>query len=391
MRIQLVSRQDCRFPCLPTKAYGQQLWAKPNATVHRLRRLALLLVALNYSLLHFAGSTWASGQEAADSGQVSSAIADQQSTATDPTQPSVKPRPMYQIIGQALNGKSYGVGRLRVQGISVTDDTWAIDQAIRITSKHCSIWCPVRLAADSTHGGRPATMELYFIFHDGYPHVVDLAVNGELVAQDIPIAEGLGGISLANGIDRWWNAFCEQSAELAPRELYQHNRDLLASLGQLLGLSTEGLSPEPTRLQKDASVSQLEREFERTLGMLLGFESVRLAMMTDQTPPQLDITPARLQLPESLDIAAQRLPANTELDRVRTHAIAELVPPDCYFVRCKSLANYCWLRDLMLDWGGSFSELISNSVLRSDVRERLERQLVLSAAIPQGGWCGCGA
>lgn len=279
----------------------------------------------------------------------------------------------YRITCQALNGPAFGVAKLLVEGIPADDVQWGMDQVVQVNSDTCRVWFPARVVADGMPPGGQHSEEIYFIFHAGFPKTVDLSLNGRLVREDISVAPGLGGIHFKTAVASWWNLFCAQTYELAPEGLAATNRDLLESLGQLLRLE-----PAHRLTSKDKAGSQLEKEFERTLGMLLGFESVRLAMMTDESKAQFDHTPAQLPLPASLRVAALQLPASS-FANTTTPVIASLVPQDCYLVRCQSLENYLWLRGLLVDWGGSINELVSSGVVESDVRGRLERQLAVSA------------
>lgn len=278
----------------------------------------------------------------------------------------------YRISCHAMDGKGFGVAKLLIEDIPPEDETWALDQTVHISSDGSRIWFPARAVAEGAQDESRHTAELYFIFHNGFPKTIDLYVSGQLVRQGISVVEGLD-VGYERSVARWWSLFCQQSCDLAPKELAETNRDLLASVGQLLDRD-----PEYPFMREDNAGSQLEQEFERTLGMLLGFESVRLAMMTDESDAQVDDLPARLQLPRSLAVAELNLPQSSLRDTPQL-PITNLVPQDCYFVRCQSLENYLWLRGLLVDWGGSLNELVSSSVVATDVRGRLERQLALSA------------
>jgi uncharacterized protein (TIGR03067 family) len=58
--------------------------------------------------------------------------------------------------------------------------------------------------------------------------------------------------------------------------------------------------------------------------------------------------------------------------------IALHVPQECFYLRCRSLAEYLWLRTLVVNWGGSFNDLISTDAVDHQIRPRVERQLAFS-------------
>jgi hypothetical protein len=155
--------------------------------------------------------------------------------------------------------------------------------------------------------------------------------------------------------------------------LQQLTDNILLSLGKHLGMP-----PKPQSASPNDGSSELEQQFERTLGMLLGFESVRLAMMIDDNENPIGSAPAMHSLPDAVNVAGQRIPS-FYFDPNVLEPIASLVPNDCYYLRCGSINNYMWLRRFLIGWGGSLDEIITNPTLTTDVRSRIEDQLGLSS------------
>ena len=130
---------------------------------------------------------------------------------------------------------------------------------------------------------------------------------------------------------------------------------------------------QPSKLHRQDG-SKLEEQFERTLGMLLGFESVRLAMMIDDTGESIGHAPAIHALPSAVNVAVRRIPHSLQ-STAEIEPLASMVPNDCYYVRCGSIQNYAWLRQFLISWGGSLDEVVTNPSLGSDIRSRIEDQL----------------
>lgn len=308
---------------------------------------------------------------------------DQTSADENPANVESRAEPhLSEMLGQtsievrAEKGSGFGVAELVIENPKPALHLRELDAQLDVRSEDCRIWFPAKEKPRATTGSKTKDqLTLYFLFDKGFPKSVDLSLNGKLLKKGIPVENSLGGSTVQNATHRWWSAFCRQSYALAPYELHSANRDLLASLGSHLG----GLTPERPANVK-SSTSQLEQEFERTIGMLLGFESVRLAMMTDDAilPPRASSSPARMSLPRSLNVAGVRLPTMKGLSSVAVPQITQLVPRDCYLVRCKSLGNYLRLRGMLVDWGGSLDDVIAGNVIDSQIRTRLEEQLALN-------------
>jgi len=113
--------------------------------------------------------------------------------------------------------------------------------------------------------------------------------------------------------------------------------------------------------------------------MLLGFESIRLAMMIDHTKEAVGQSPATFPLPNPITVQSVRMSGNGLETKVKIESIATMVPKDCFYVRCKSIQNYSWLRQLLINWGGSLDEIVTSPSIDSDVRGRIELQLGINA------------
>ena len=278
----------------------------------------------------------------------------------------------YKFAAQARNGNGYGVAKLVVSHVPLADQSWGVEQLVQVTSPQCEVWFPVCVLKGPVGNTSEKTAEIYFLFHNGFPSTVDLHVGDQLLAKDVAVSKGFN-VSFSVAVSQWWQQFSNHTNELAPAELKGANQDLLNTVGNLLALR-----PLSNRAKTSGTASQLEKEFERTLGMLLGFESVRLAMMTDNVA-QTNSVPANLSLPRSLNLTGVTVPKSSTPESEAVPGIAKSVPSNCYFVHCKSIENYLWLRGLLMDWGGSLDELVANSAVATDIRTRLEKQLVLNA------------
>lgn len=95
-------------------------------------------------------------------------------------------------------------------------------------------------------------------------------------------------------------------------------------------------------------------------------------------------------VPTSADVAAMPLPAPIPWQDVppprdlapgavgpEIEAIANRVPPECFYIRYGKFENYLWYQDLADEYGGDISQMITLSGLSDDGTARLTRQLGL--------------
>lgn len=95
-------------------------------------------------------------------------------------------------------------------------------------------------------------------------------------------------------------------------------------------------------------------------------------------------------VPASADVAAMPLPAPIPWQDVppprdlapgavgpEIEAIANRVPPECFYIRYGKFENYLWYQDLADQYGGDISQMITLSGLSDDGTARLTRQLGL--------------
>ena len=60
---------------------------------------------------------------------------------------------------------------------------------------------------------------------------------------------------------------------------------------------------------------------------------------------------------------------------VETEPIADRVPPECFYIRYGSFANYIWFRDLSDEYGGDISRMVTLKGVVDDAAARIEDQL----------------
>lgn len=285
------------------------------------------------------------------------------------------------LNADVFEGEPYGVGFVDLSRQEAKKRGWHFDQSIGINARHNGIWLPAVEEQDSPiidqrDGSKPLVetedrIKVYFIFSGKSPASIDIVfghLRSTIATRNRSRAEH--SIHMAS----WWKALCKQSHHGIPATLSSPTDDFLQVLSSHVGMPFARSKSE----RESTTESKLEKHFERTLSMLLGFESVRLAMMIDESPNELSRSKATFPLPAPIRIETVPVPSvvSKGLVPIETiETIATMVPEDCFYVRCKTVQNYSWLRTLLTNWGGSLDEVITNPTLESDIRRRLESQL----------------
>lgn len=273
------------------------------------------------------------------------------------------------VRSEAILGKPYGIAQLAIP--IRAELRWRPDQPITIQVAGDRLLFPCYTVRQWDEG---AELIVRFLFRGSEQLVVDVrSSNGEFVKGHAVKVDDDAAThkTLLTG---WWQNYTEQLIEGPSEELSELGRDIATILGHRFDL------PTPSRRRDDSDSSDLEKQFERTAGMLLGFESVRLAMMKDTSAVEASDLQAVLPLPTPIPVAAVPVPDFTNAS-VEIEPLASHVPPECFYLRCRSLENYIWMRGLVIGWGGSLDEMVATPVIDQKIRERIEQQLCLDSSL----------
>lgn len=310
-----------------------------------------------------------SAPEAADA-QVESKVPEASGDAAALPESVPAPPPILRIVRtEAIFGQPYGVARATIP--IQKELGWHPDQPLTVQGKDDRLLYPCHSIRDSDEG---AELIVRFLFKGREPLLVDvLSAKGPFVkGHQIPVDEDPAAHEML--MTEWWPSYRDQLIEGPSEELSGVGRDIASIVGRRFDLAV------PPRRRNQPQSSNLERQFERSAGMLFGFESVRLAMMKDASPVESLDRSAVLQLPNPIGVPAVPIPHDFD-KTAAVELLAAHVPPECFYVRCQSFQNYLWLRGLVMGWGGSLEEMVATPVVDLRVRERIERQLCLDPSI----------
>jgi len=285
----------------------------------------------------------------------------------NPESDPVGHKPAHKIEVEAVIGSPFGIARVTVP--RQAGRYW--QEAIRLTENSQRLLYPVTADILSHTNRAPLNRrvlltEMYFLFTGdqplqfsvkrGFTKPVAITATPE---QDSALREKL--------LDRWWSLVLDRSRQLTIEDRYfplvEHY--LTTMLARRLDLEL----PEEYTSRHHHNLGEI-------LGILLGTESIRIAMMKDtllegakdtETPDQ--------PLPEGVNPPPVEIPEPAT--GVEVEPIARMVPAECFYARFGGFPNFQWLRATLEEWGGSLRDLITIRGRDYHIRQRLEGQLLL--------------
>ncbi|GEM_PF-2134416 len=180
---------------------------------------------------------------------------------------------------------------------------WRADQPIVVKATEDRVSFPCHEVLTNETGNE---FIVRFLFKGREDLVVDVdSANGPFVQVLEVTAQDLDGDRTL--LRSWWTRYSKQLVQGPSLELSQVGFNVASALARQLQLF-----PSPV-LRKDSSeeTSDLDKQFARSVGMLFGLESVRLAMMKDTSPVRLREGKAVSALPTALRVAAVPIPSVT--------------------------------------------------------------------------------
>ncbi|MEW4488180.1 hypothetical protein AB1L42_08870 [Thalassoglobus sp. JC818] len=267
----------------------------------------------------------------------------------------------------AYSGEPLSVGRIHLKLADITE--LRNDRIAVLTKSHER---PILYFTSKVEKASPETQseaEVIFLFKGKEPFSVTLTGFGDPI--EIRVSRVIDDQRAHRDLlKKWWFYFTNDDVLTVAEELETVRDYFLDMLARRMQLE------RPNRRRRRRS-TDLERQFERSVEMLFGFESVRLAMMTDEEVKQSrQPEEAIYPLPRPIQIASVTTPflgSNFQVE-----PIASAVPPECFYLRCGRIQNYLWVRDLLMGWGGGMSDIVAVKNVDPELRSRYERQLCFS-------------
>jgi hypothetical protein len=230
---------------------------------------------------------------------------------------------------------------------------------------------------------------LYFLFRGDEPFELTIQARR---AQTVRVRPRNNPPAHGQLLQAWWR---EYTAE--PSGLFQKKRAdcpplvegyLKSMLARRLGLAL------PEKPEAESWQAQLREQ----LGLFLGTEDVRVAIMRDRVlglsvgneaadvpmPELEEVEELPLPEPEAVEELpppkpeeAPKRPLPNPAAEVQVEPIAMRVPAECLYIRFGSYSNFLWMQDTLEKWGGDLGNLVALRGLDHEMAKRMERQLVV--------------
>lgn len=283
--------------------------------------------------------------------------------------------PAIRAIG--VPGEPFGIAHVELEVSEDCKWKWQPDKPLRLnveTGKalYASYNWIDRVAAYKDRPVRPARLKIWYLFDGNAPAPVTVISGDDVLARDITISTDEAKPNRTRLLSEWINYFSKTALLHRSPEIRSVKRYFDTMLARRMKL-------DPPFQGSVRTASGLEVEFERTFGMLFGFESIRLAMMADKLPSASDVREVAAEpLPAALTIPTVRIPDGRGQGKQPCEKIANRVPQECFYLRCFRVENYGWVRSLVRGWGGDIDGVVANPAADYRVRDRIESQLGLS-------------
>ncbi len=275
-----------------------------------------------------------------------------------------------QVETRAYAGQPFGVGMVTLRDNRLLGRFPTEDFAIHLTDlegrTHYPVLStgPVRQWLQQRLQSR-RRLTLYFLFRGDAPLDMRLSAGRTYQWTLSPRHDDFG---FQRMLADWWREYTAQLRQLSRRgeglnvvENYLGN-----TLARRLSLPTPNLG--------DANPNS--GELNQALGILLGTESVRLAIQKNRV---LEVERrdevANLPLPDSPfpePLEELPLPRRVEVEPLATH-----VPVECFYLRFGSYKNFQWFRSGLERWGGDFRNLVTLRPVDYGLNQRVQGQLAL--------------
>ncbi len=185
--------------------------------------------------------------------------------------------------------------------------------------------------------------------------------------------QGLPGDAYAALLDRWWrnyNAQAQRARRNGDYPMLMHDY-LAAMLAHRMQLPWP-LTPEDPDEAKAAANKKLAEPLG-TLALLSAIEPLRDEILQQTLTKPRHEALASEPLPPAPAWAPTLLPPVPA--EVPVEALATHVPPECFYLRFGSFANYLWFQDLSARNGGDLAQIVLVRGFNYETSRRMERML----------------
>ena len=226
------------------------------------------------------------------------------------------------------------------------------------------------------HINPPEYVRIHFLFVGADP--LQITLTGE-IEREVTVVPAVVGASEASKrfrvpLQEWWTGMLQQCQRQIDRSDYPTliERYLINMLGARFGFEV------PELLKAKAKPSSKQTDPLPTMSLIAGTESLRDQLRQEQLSLSISSTKANVAIPSPPRWKDAPLPESVDgksIDAIPIEPIANVVPPECLYIRFGSFANYLWFQQLSQSRGGDIAQLALLRGFNYETNQRAERML----------------
>ena len=211
-------------------------------------------------------------------------------------------------------------------------------------------------------------VSVYFLFRGAEP--LDITIDAEQT-HTFRITPKLDSRGHARILRTWWRQYSAAAENQIRQSDYPPVIEtyLTSVLARRLGLA----DPLLGRL---IDLRNLNEPGNQTLSLLLNTESARQKSLEQSLSGKFTDN-GRTDQPLPAEISWTPTSVADNLADVKVEPIAQRVPAECFYLRFGSFKNYLWMRQLLDDFGGDLSRMVTARGHDAQLNQRLQNQLGL--------------
>src|SRR6056297_233040 len=220
---------------------------------------------------------------------------------------------------------------------------------------------------------RAAGREILFLFQGDDPLTVQLT---GATSTSVTLRPKRDPQQWRSSLESWWSAYTNATNERLEKSKYPPIVEtyLLTTLSRRLELPLPDTLSFPDATTE--TVDEDENQLAATLELIAGTEKLKTAILQSAAvTADLEQSAANLELPASPDW--NDVPPAVVEEDIEIETTARHVPPECFYLRFGSFANYLWFRDLSQMYGGDISQMFRLRGIRNGGTKRIEDQLAV--------------
>lgn len=223
----------------------------------------------------------------------------------------------------------------------------------------------------------PEVIRVQFLFIGDTPFTVQIAgdlnttveVRPQRTEKEKAASEG-APIPTLEGLRRaWWDGYVAQAKMQVERSDYPSivENYLIHMLGRRFGY------PIPDLSKKSAKQDEPQQDPMPTIALVAGVESLRAELHRETLNQESGLEQPMRPIPPPprwTDIASPQVPADLAVE-----SIAYRIPPECFYIRFGSFANFLWFKQFGESRGGDLAQLAVLRGLNYQTNDRMEKML----------------